>query len=288
MTIMAFEYNPTTLSEKGLLARVATSRSRAYVRDRTATALVEQSTGQTENVGNFNKRLFKGSKLFREMNAALAAVTNYHTERTLPWSDAGWRILPNDYYFNYTQTVRLLISELDIASNNFDQAYPQEVAADIVSLKGLANPDDYPPHAIVCRAEVKFMPIPDAGDFRIDVTEEDRQALNDEVNRVLSQASSDIIRRLHRPLAALAERLGEYTGEGEQRWKGSIVTTLTDQMSILRGLNLGNDQHVAAVLDELDSALRSYRHPEAFKHAGPEKRAQAKAKLDSILNKMGM
>ncbi len=270
---------PKTLADKAMLVRVKAVRVPGSARDEAATSLVEGHYGVSQ-VGSFGKKLFKTSLRYKAVTQALNNVLTYWRERTAPWMDDGFRLLPSDQYMQFVSEIRTRIVDLEIAVKDFETNYDNEVQADMARLGGLANPDDYPAD-ISGRfgVDLRFQSVPDNRDWRVSVLPEDQAKLDADISVVKRQVSTYLMGRIAKPLGALVAKLAEYKGEKGQRWHGDLVTNLSEVLDLVPALNLDESAEVDETVSALKRAIEPFRdEPEALKHS-ETKRDELNAKL---------
>lgn len=279
----------TSLADKAVLAKLSMAKWTPYKYDENTTAQVEAANG-VKRVGRFNKHLMKECGALADVNAHYNAVYLYHTQNTLPWADDGVRMLPNELYIEYTQQMRQLIGEADRAADGLAAEWDALVQRDMARLGPLANISDYPP-AYAIRAEfgadIKFRPIPQQGDFRIDILPEDLAGLEQEINEVENSVTSYILSELAEPLRKLGEKCQEYTGEKGQRWHHSLVLNVEEVVHRMARLNVNNDPKITKLADDIVQSIRPYTFsPDTLKENAVA-REEARLKIDNIMGKMG-
>lgn len=273
------------LADKAMLVRFKVRRQAHSVRDDAATSYVENQFGVT-SAGQFNKKLFKGSARYAALNTALNEVAAYHRENTLPWLDGGFRVLPNERYMEYTQRMQQLTREVEVAAADFSNNWYNEVQADLNRLGSMANAADYD-----CRqdvgVEVRLMPLPHDSDFRVAVSDADRAAFNAALSEVNDLAANELKARLLDPLKRLSDKLKTYKGEKGQRFHTDMVTSIGDQLEMVRSLNINDDDEVITLCSDIERELSQYiDNPKTLKES-QHSRAYVSDKLDSILAGFG-
>jgi len=142
---------------------------------------------------------------------------------TLPWDDNGYRVLPSAAYMDHTEKMRELSNRFDPAVEALAREFGNLVEQARVRLGGLFRPEDYPAPDELRRKfsfETKVMPLPDAGDFRVTLGDEEKERINRQITATveasLQLASRDLWQRLYEAVSHLAERLSAYkfTGTG--------------------------------------------------------------------------
>src|SRR6202158_4544488 len=137
-----------------------------------------------------------------------------------------------------------------VFSNRFQQAvdalvekFGQLVADAKVRLGSLFREGDYP-HPDELRSkfsfETKVMPLPDGGDFRVALGDEEKERVKRRITTAveasLQVASRDLWQRLYEAVSHLAERLSAYkvTGVGvEHPFRDTVVTNLVRLVDVL-------------------------------------------------------
>jgi hypothetical protein len=141
-----------------------------------------------------------------------------------------------------------------------------QVASHFTSaLGGLFRESDYPhPEELRSRFafETRVLPLPDAGDFRVALGDEERERVKRQimatVEASLQLASRELWQRLYDAVHHMAERLGQYktTEEGvEHPFRDSVVTNLVKLVDVLPKLNVTRDPELERLAAEVRSSL---------------------------------
>jgi hypothetical protein len=136
---------------------------------------------------------------------------------------------------------------------------------DPVDLRGLFRPEDYSaPDELRSKFsfETKVMPLPDAGDFRVTLGEEEKERIKRQITAAvqasLQVASRDLWQRLYEAVSHLAERLQAYkvTEEGvENPFRNSVVTNLVKLVDVLPKLNVTGDPELERLASQVRASL---------------------------------
>lgn len=203
----------------------------------------------------------------RELRAAKAAyyqLSKYIMANTLPWCDEGVRLLPNASYLDFAQRVGELRREADAAVDELYQHWDFIVAKDMARYGAAANPDDYPSAIEMLskwRIAIRFTPIPEATDFRVDVSDEDRREMEQEFEDAARQSSDYLLKQLLEPVSKMVEALSRKVSPSSHGYEATLVTNITDMVARARKLNINNDSRVAQICDEADSILKGLSTP---------------------------
>lgn len=193
-----------------------------------------------------------------------ANVRNWHHNSTLPWSDMGPRLLPTPKYFLYQQHITALQAEFFRMVEAFRSQYDLEVAAAQAKLGDLFDVREYP-NVDELRSKFTFrfnyIPLPDAGDWRLDIGNDALTQLRDQYEAhysgQLTSAMNDIWKRLYETLTTLSRQLADKTEEGRTP---KIFTSVFDRMQeiieLMETCNLTNDMSMQLMQRKLAVAFR--------------------------------
>jgi hypothetical protein len=247
--------------------------------------------------GNYHKKLLAGTKKLDELQKLVSAIRIWHYNQTLPWSDGGSRLLPMKNFFDYKATLANYERQYEDAVKDFIVEYPVLVSAAAFQLGDLFDGDEYPPVESLenkFRFKYVFLPVPEVGDFRIDVNEAGKQELRDQYekfyNDKLADAMGDAWDRLHECVKHLSEKLADSenpreTKEGPnytQIFRDSLVTNANELCDLLTRLNVTSDPKLEMARKKLEEAVNGKCAEDLRK--SDTVRLETKAKVDEILS----
>jgi hypothetical protein len=256
--------------------------------DKKVSEEVDASKGTKARAGNYHKKLMAGSDKLEKIQKIVTAVRSWNYQQTLPWSDGGSRLLPMKNFFNYKETLNNFENQFNQAVDEFITEYPQLVSGSAFTLGDLFDRGEYPTaDSLKDKFKFKFVfsPVPDAGDFRIDVEDSAKAELEEQYKsyyeQKLADAMADAWTRLHETLTHISERL-DYTDENKKKFWDSTITNATELCSLLSNLNVTNDPKLEDARKKLEKALSGVepsdvRESEAI-------RSSVKSKVDAILD----
>lgn len=246
---------------------------------------IDASKNTRAKGGNYHKKLLAGTQTLEDLQKLVSSVRTWHYEQTLPWSDGGSRLLPMKNFFDYKTKLTELELQFSNGVRDFLSEYDTSVTAAAFQLGELFNKEDYPESdklADKFKFNYVFMPVPTAGDFRIDVNdiyqEELRQQYDNFYTTKLNDAMQEAWDRLHGCLSRISEKLG---GDDKQIFRDSLVTNAEDICELLTKLNVMNDPKLETARKMLESALIGVT-PKGLRQE-EDTRAHVKAKVDEIL-----
>jgi hypothetical protein len=215
----------------------------------------------------------------------------YYYGCTLPWTDKGWRMLPATMFDEFSEKFRSFSTRLDAAVNSAGDKLEAEIEKMSRQLGKAFNRDDYPTveefkSGMILK--VDFQAITAGDDFRVKISETQRQAIIDEINdrnreRVV-KANEFLWNRLHDVVSKMADTLKEE----DKIFRNSLVANVAELCDLLPRLNINDDQALNDRAKAVKDLLGDYdpqelrEQPEVRKEAAKEAAAQA----SDIMNDM--
>ncbi|MGB7592956.1 MAG: hypothetical protein WBO19_17110, partial [Terriglobia bacterium] len=216
------------------------------------------------DAGRYHKVLLPKAAL-AEVQKIVSEARQEHYFMTLPWDDNGYRVLPAAAYMDHTEKMRELSNKFTPAVESLGHQFGQLVEEAKVRLGGLFRSEDYPAPDELCSKfsfETKVMPLPDAGDFRVTLGDEEKERIKRQITAAveasLQVASRELWQRLYEAVSHLAERLQAYkvTEEGvEHPFRDSIVTNLVKLVDVLPKLNVTGDPELERLAAQVRASL---------------------------------
>ena len=249
---------------------------------------IDVSKGTKAKAGNYNKKLLAGSDKLEQIQKVVTAVRTWHYQQTLPWSDGGSRLLPMINFFDYKQTLNNFEKQFYDAVDSFLIEYPQLVSSSAFTLGGMFDRNEYPTADDLRNKfnfKFVFIPVPDKGDFRIDVEQQAKTELQQQYEQYfqdkLNTAMKESWDRLHTVLTHISERL-DYTDDSKKKFWDSTITNATDLCALLTGLNITKDPKLELAREMLEKALKGVA-PDDVRESQAI-RSSVKTKVDAILD----
>jgi len=259
--------------------------------DREMTEQVNTGASAVRDASQTKKNLFAGTSLRKDIEKFAARVRLYHNTHTLPWADKGQRLLPTKLFMEYKQTMNNYEQTFEFMCDNFFVEYPRLVAEAPTNLGTMYRAEDYPDLDEV-RTKFGFRraidPIPESGDFRLDVSANDLEELRTHYEKQHTDRLADAMKapwdRLHTMLTGISEKLTDKDGEDEKkRYFDSLITNPLELCELLGKMNVTNDPKLEEARRQLETAMLG-ANIETIKESAVV-RGEVKAKVDAILNK---
>ena len=255
--------------------------------DKRASQDVTSQNNADKGVANVHKKLLGDCAELDAVQKFTANARNVHYACTMPWSDTGLRLLPTTQYFKYHQEMTALQNEYQRLVQAFLDAYSWEIQNAQLKLGALFNPDEYPTADSLTskfRFKMNYMPLPDAGDWRVAIGDETEQALRSQYEGYYAQqlqtAMGDVWRRAHDALTKMSERLDYADDNTRKVFRDSLVSNVTDIIELLGACNVTNDPVMATAQRDLDEAMRGIT-PDALRE-DPYLRAETRRKVNEV------
>jgi len=239
-----------------------------------------------------------GTAKLDEVQKLVSTIRIWHYSQTLPWSDGGSRLLPMKNFFDYKATLADYEQQFTEAVDGFLNDYDTLVTAAAFQLGDLFDAEEYPSKDSLInkfRFKFVFLPVPDVGDFRIDVNEASRQELQAQYESFyqtkLNEAMKDAWDRLHECVTKMSEKLTDaatprVNKDGEENrtqiFRDSLVTNAVELCELLTKLNVTNDPKLEAARKKLESVVSGVTADDLRKSDAT--RHDVKSRVDEILS----
>jgi len=234
----------------------------ARKKDRKASDDITSMNYAAKGVANVSKNLLGDCEELRAVQKFASNVRNTHYSMTMPWSDNGSRLLTTAQYFRYNEVMTELQNEFHSLVTAFLQEYEWEITQAQAKLGDMFNRDEYPTRDGLedkFAFRVSYMPLPDAGDFRIDVGNEALEQIKSQYEthytKAIQTAMNDIWHKLHDNLTTLVRQL-DVNDEGKgNRLYDSVFDRAIELTDMLGTCNVTQDSQMEAMRRKLEQAL---------------------------------
>jgi len=296
-------FNVASISSSAVLVDLNISVWTGRKMDKKVSAEIDADHSTQVRAGNYHKALMAGAQELEAVNKYAGATRSWHGQQTLPWSDAGTRLVPTMRLFDYKTELATREREFEHLVNEFLIAYDTLVQGAQFRLGSLFNADEYPHRDVVASKfgfRYVFSPLPTSGDFRVDIgnegLEELKQQFDTNQDRYIQQAMLDVWLRVKDVAERLSNQLRvETTGEVERlgkhvfpvERKGKLYQSTLDGAlelcEMLRSMNLTNDPELEQVRKNLQMTLQGVDLKELKKDE--QVRLSVKSEIDDLISK---
>lgn len=271
--------------QRAMLAHCAVTRWNPRVLDRKVTADIQNSHAATTDSGDFRKALVDKSAV-KDLNASAGAIRALHYKLTLPWDDEGARLLPTRSFQKYTDEMRALNQADERLRDAFIAMYPTLVLNAKARLGTMYDPEDYPSaDEVLGKFSVKltFTPVPDAADFRLEVSDEIADELRTQLVSEQDAKFQNAMRDCYKRVESVVTTLSKTLRKEEPRIFASLVGNARELVECMTNLNVANDADLEAVRASLDAMLPA--SSDALKN-NPDLRKRVADDADELLAKL--
>jgi hypothetical protein len=257
--------------------------------DKQATENVTCDAGANRNAAKVHKNLMAGTNLRKDISNYAMAANTWHRSLTVPWADKGNRLLPTSLFLTYKTEANERRDRFNAMVEEFITNYPALVQNAQHELGTLFNVNDYP-SADEVRSKfgfrLVFSPVPEAGDFRLDVgakeMEELRAQYEDSFKERIAEAMREPWDRLHKLLTVMSDKLVEPEGDDKKVYHETLVTNAEAMCELLTHLNVTQDPTLEAARVQLVQVMTGADIIDM--RESPAVRADIKSQVDSILS----
>lgn len=278
--------NSISLSSSSMLVELSVSQWTGRKLDRHAGEEVARANNAKSGAASVTKKLIVCDEL-KAIGSLVSTVRATHYHMTLPWLDTGIRLLPTAQYFDYQKTMTDYQQQFGKMIEAFVQQYSWEVSRAQLTLGALFNADEYPSIESIRRKfslRLSYIPMPDAGDFRIDVGNDAQQQLATQYQNMfdakIGEAMNDLWSRLYDALRHMSNKLVDKDGKRQKLYE-SMLDNVMSLINLLDTCNITNDPDMARAKRELRDALEGVT-TEQLKDSDLARR-RTKSEIDSII-----
>lgn len=262
--------------------------------DKSATEeVVTAKNAGAKDAARVNKHLLAGRNELEVIQSMVGRARAFVYDNTLPWSDSGLRLLPTANFEKFVAKMNDFENEFTTLVTNFVTIYPTLITAQAMALGDMFKRDEYPTQNEIMTKfafRVNYMPVPTAGDFRVDVGNAAMDDIKAKLARLaeerVEEAMKDVRARLGDHLKRMSDRLTTdwIAGEAKQRrFHDSLVDGALELCDLTKNLNVVNDAELEATRAELEKLLCGVTPDELRKNHAV--RQDTKKAVDDLLNK---
>ena len=285
-----------TLADACALCYVQVSVWSARKLDKKQTQKSLAAANATNDGGRFNKHLLANADaLLKEVNRKGGQIRDYVASHTVPWDDAGNRLITNLQMLTTVGDLANLQREFNEAVDAFVAEYPVLRAQAIANLGDMGDDSDYPQPDVVrskFSVKVSYSPLPVGfGDVRQGMTTQQAAAWQNhfesnvkaQVNGALQHAWT----RLRESLERYSDRLQPREGDDADKmkiFKDTMVEGLRETLTLLNGLNVFGDENLSQICAEVSSRIATIDAGQL--RSSPAIAVTVKTEVDEILARM--
>ena len=259
-------------------------------KDKRASEKVEVDAGAMGKVGAYNKNIVPGFTALEDLGKFAADCRNWMARDTVPWTFDGVNVVSTAKLWNgFDQELKdrekRFWDQVEVVLDDYANA--RQVAQ--FKLGSLFDANEYPTVDEVrtkFRFDYAYYPVPEAGDFRVDVHREGLEFLEQQFERerqkALNEAMSALWDRVRKVVETLSNQLRVSKDEKGKLYQSTVDTALA-LCDMMRDMNLTGDTKMEQIRRELYVLVNGMDLQDLKKDDG--QRITLKQEIDSLLSK---
>ena len=284
-----------SIASAAMLVDLSISQWAGIRRDKAASAKVADDNGAKRGVASVTKKLLGDCPELKAISDFVAMVrTGTHHEMTMPWSNSGLRLLPTAKFFDYQADVTAKQGKFAELVKEFLLSYEWARAEAKAALGSLFNDKEYPTTDVLARKfrfVVNYVPVPETGDWRVNMGRETVDVLSkhyaDYYEEQSRKTASTLLAQTLDPLLRMSEKLADpvagdkANSRGIKTFRDSLVENVVNMIDRLETYNITNDPTLRDVRFKLQQVMDGIT-PDALREDDFLRR-ETKKKVDEVI-----
>ena len=256
-------------------------------KDKKRTAKVNADAGAKRKAASVTTKYLECEEL-KAIEKVKADHYEWHIASTIPWLDGGIRGLANMYLQQYMKESSEWEQLFRDKVEEFGEVYAWEASKEQARMGALYDASLYPEWETLRRkfgVEVDYLPLPEKGDFRVDVNNDALEYLQEQYEEKLRErvekGNVDILKRLLEPLTNLSQRIDYDDDEKPTGFSDTLIPNVEKVLHTLKVANVTNDMMIRNTCDNLERILASVSSDSL--RASGTLRLATKQEIDSVI-----
>jgi len=232
-------------------------------KDKKRTARVNAEAGAKRKAASVNTKYLECEEL-TAVEKVKSDHYDFHIASTMPWLDGGIRGLANRYLTEYMEESSGWEELFNEKVAEFGEVYAWESSKEQARMGKLYDPSLYPDWEIVRRkfgVEVRYMPLPTAGDFRCDIQQDAMEYMQSEYEKSLVErieaGNVDILKRVIEPVNNLIKMIDYDDGDKPTGFRDTLIPNVEKVLHIMRVANISDDPRIETARVDLERIIGS-------------------------------
>lgn len=285
---------PKTLSGSAMLLDLHISTYTGRKQDKaTAEEVNTAKNAKSKKASSVYKSLFADDTDLEAIVAYGGRVRSWLYEVTLPWSDGGTRLVPTSKFFDISHELAQHEQEFFKLVQRFVTNFSTKVSAQAFKLGKLFVASEYPSIGEIQNKfgfVYVFTPVPQAGDFRVDLPAEALAQVEANFEQAVSKRVQSVMQepwdRLYKEVTHIKDKMIDKEDGKPQKLYQSMLDNALSLCETLKSLNIMNDPDLEAArrgleLSLTDVDIKSLRQ-------SPEVREAIKVKMQDLTDKFSL
>jgi len=275
------------IQERAMLVRLTVKLWTARRVDDDATRIVVEEKKAEHTAGEFGKNLLPVPE-WKNLRKAIGQARATFKNQTLPWEEAGRRMLPATNHLQFSQEMRKAVAKVNQIKTDIKKNWPDILKRSKKALGGMFDETEYPQADEMdelVKVEWKIDGVPDPKDFRVNLPQVDvekiRQEIEERVNEQVMIGQKDVWVRLKDAVSHLTEKLGEKDGI----FRDTLVGNVKEMVKVLPKLNITGDKEFDKICKDVEKMIAGVEPEDLRKDE--KKRTETAEKAKKLMDKMG-
>lgn len=219
--------------------------------------IIADNGAKAKDAANVTKKLFVDNPKLEAIGKAVGAARTYVDSMTVPWMGK-LKLLPMVRFIEFQDAMGTLEADFQKAVNDFITDYDVQISAMAFKLGALFDRSEYPAAGEIqgkFAMKWNYMPVPTAGDFRVEAENVLKQSLQDAyqnaMNARIEECMTTLWDRLKECLEHMVDRLG-YKDDGKPNiFRDSLTENAKELVNLLGVMNIANDTKMESARQQL-------------------------------------
>lgn len=284
-----------SIKNHALLVSLSVSKPQMTKKDDKATRDAE-SANNAHGAGQFRKDLYPKS-LVQPILTVESSARAYIESVTYMWT-RGEYLLPTAKFMEFTERIGKYQVEFDQCVTAFLNNWSNVMQQAQTSQGALFDANAYPDLSDLkndFRFRVNYRPVTDAGDFRVQMQDDEMDALRAEVETATRESMNNMLRAPLERLKEVVQRLHEVTAKGDREvlnkktgvidlrppiFRDSVVDNIMEEINLLHAFADVMPDNVLAIAKEIADTTP---HPQQLRD-NPDARKEVNTQTAALLN----
>lgn len=213
-------------------------------------------------------KLLVDKAVLKPMSTLMAKIRREYYRVSFPWSNEGTRLLPVAKYKDFVDFLDDQKQEFTSILDNLIADYITAVHQARDRMGDAFKLEDYPrPAEVRTKFSIDFQvwPVPTSGDFRVDVSAEQRRFLEEQVQANIAKQTAAATRHLWGQLGEMLESISTRLTDSDARFRRGLLDGFVELVDDLNKLNLANDPKLTEFYNDTRALVIVLRDPETVR-----------------------
>lgn len=279
-----------SIASAAMLCEFSVSQWSETKKDKALAQHMADSKGVDVKYVNATKKLLGNCDELKAIGKFTSDIrNNVHYKMSLPFYDSGIRLVPTTMYFEYVDKMSAAETKFWELVEEFLRVYMQKRQSVRYEMGDLYDDRLYPPVDEIRRRfafKYNFSPVPEAGDFRVDIAEEQKRQLTEQYSSFyqtqIDRAMGHIFNELGDSLKVLSTQL-DFSNSDAKKKKiyDSRFDNVHRLIRMMESCNVNGDPNMEMVCKRLRQTFDDV-NPESLRK-NETLRAETKRGVDAVI-----